>query len=254
LKRLLFILALALLPVTASGEEEVLASLSQNDVAITANFNGSEILIFGAVQRFTPLPTTGQMQVIITIEGPDRPLTVRQKERQYGIWMNTEAVEVDAAPTFYAVATTGPFEEVVTHTEDLRHRISIPRAIRAVDAGTEHPEDFTQAVVRIRTAAGLYQMLEGAVTLRNETLFNTSFRLPANLTEGDYVARIFLTRNREVVASYQTDITVRKVGLERLIYTLAHERPLAYGLLSLAIAIIAGWGASAVFRYIRTGG
>jgi len=108
--------------------------------------------------------------------------------------------------------------------------------------------------VRIRTAAELYQMLEGAVTLRNETLFNTSFRLPANLTEGDYVARIFLTRNREVVASYQTDITVRKVGLERLIYTLAHERPLAYGLLSLAIAIIAGWGASAVFRYIRTGG
>ena len=48
------------------------------------------------------------MQVIVTIEGPDRPLTVRRKERRYGIWMNTEAVEVDAAPTFYAVATTAP--------------------------------------------------------------------------------------------------------------------------------------------------
>ena len=45
---------------------------------------------------------------------------------------------------------------------------------------------------------------------------------------------------------------MRKVGLERLIYTLAHERPLIYGLLSLVIAIAAGWSASAVFRYIRS--
>lgn len=254
MRRLLLILALVLMPVTATGEEDVVAGLSQNEVSITANFNGSEILIFGAVQRFAPLPATGPMQVIVTIEGPDRPLTVRRKERRYGIWMNTESVEVDAAPTFYAVATTAPFEDVINHTEDLRHRISIPRAIRAVDTGIVRSEEFTEAVIRIRTAAGLYQMLEGAVTLRGETLFNTSIGLPANLTEGDYVVRIFLTRDLQVVASYQTDISVRKVGLERLIYTLAHERPLIYGLLSLAIAIAAGWGASAVFRYIRTGG
>ncbi|MEM7491144.1 MAG: TIGR02186 family protein, partial [Pseudomonadota bacterium] len=38
---------------------------------------------------------------------------------------------------------------------------------------------------------------------------------------------------------------------ERFIYNLAHDRPLIYGLLSLAIAIAAGWGASAVFRLVR---
>lgn len=254
MRRLLIILALVLAPLAAPAQEEtVVAGLSQNEVSITANFNGSEILVFGAVRRDAPPPGTGPLEVIITIEGPDRPLTVRRMDRRYGIWMNTESVEIDAAPTFYAIATTNPFTEVITDTEDLRHRISIPRAIRAVDSGTEHPHDFTEAVVRIRTGEDLYQLLEGAVTLRDETLFDTSFALPANLTEGDYVARIFLTRGREVVASYETEITVRKVGLERMIYTLAHERPLAYGLLSLAIAIAAGWLASAVFRYIRSG-
>jgi hypothetical protein len=39
--------------------------------------------------------------------------------------------------------------------------------------------------------------------------------------------------------------------LERWIYNLAHAYPLIYGILSLTIAIIAGWLASAVFRYIR---
>jgi len=50
---------------------------------------------------------------------------------------------------------------------------------------------------------------------------------------------------------HEQTIPVRKVGLERAIYTLAHERPLIYGLLSLFIAIAAGWLASAVFRYMR---
>ena len=261
-KRILLTLALMLAPLATvaqeagpeeSPEESIVAGLSQNEVSITANFDGSEILVFGAVHRSTPLPEGDPLEVIITIEGPDRPVTVRRMDRRYGIWMNTEAVEVDAAPTFYAVATTNPFRDVISNTEDLRHRISIPRAIRAVGTDTEHQHDFTEAVIRIRTDDGLYQVLEGTVTLRDETLFDTSFRMPANLVEGDYIARIFLTRGRAVVSSYETDISVRKVGLERIIYTLAHERPLVYGLLSLAIAIAAGWLASAVFRYIRTG-
>ena len=35
------------------------------------------------------------------------------------------------------------------------------------------------------------------------------------------------------------------------LYSLAHDQPVIYGLLSLFIAIAAGWGASAVFRYIQ---
>ena len=89
------------------------------------------------------------------------------------------------------------------------------------------------------------------MTLRNETLFDTSIRLPANLVEGDYRTRIILTRGGEVLDVFEQDIAVRKVGLERFIYNLAHERPLIYGIASLAIAILAGWMASAVFRYIR---
>ncbi len=251
---LLMALALTWLGLSARADETVVAGLSQNEVSITANFNGSEILIFGAVERYTPLPEGGDpLQVIITIEGPDQPVTVRRMDRQYGIWMNSEEVLIDAAPTFYSVATTAPFDEIISDTEDLRHRISIPRAIRAVDTSTANQRDFTQAVIRIRTNEGLYQLLEGTVTLRNQTLFDTSIGLPSNLVEGDYTARIFLTRSREVVASYETQIAVRKVGLERMIYTLAYNQPVLYGLLSIVIAVIAGWLASAIFRYLRLG-
>jgi len=251
LRRAALILALFLAPLAAAAEV-VVAGLSQNEVSITANFNGSEILIFGAVRREAPLPEGAPLQVIIAVTGPDRRVTVRRKDRRFGIWINTEAIEIDEAPTFYAVATSAPLREVLSDTEDLRHRLSIPRAIRAVGTGDADQRSFVDALIRIRQNNGLYQLNEGAVNLREETLFDTAIRLPANLVEGDYQARFVLTRDGRVVDSLSTQITVRKVGLERLIYGLAHERPLIYGLLSLAIAIAAGWMASAVFRYIRS--
>ena len=55
----------------------------------------------------------------------------------------------------------------------------------------------------------------------------------------------------DVVSEYQASIDVRKVGMERWLYNLAHERPVVYGLLSLAIAIFAGWAAAAAFRAVR---
>ena len=253
MRRAAAILAIALMvPVAPVVAEEVVAGLSRDAISITTNFEGSEILIFGAVRREAPPPDGAPLEVIITVEGPARPVTVRRKDRRFGIWVNTEAVEVDAAPTFYAVATTGPFDAVLTQTEDLRHRVSIPRAIRAVGTGVIDQDTFIEALIRIRDRGALYQMNAGAVTLRDATLFDTVVRLPANLVEGDYRTRIFLTRGGQVIDVYSQDIAVRKVGLERLIYTLAQERPLVYGILSLAIAIAAGWLASAVFRYLRS--
>ena len=247
IRALALVLALAGLPAAA---QDLVADLSQTRVAITTGFEGSELLVFGAIRAGE---AAGPFDVIVTISGPLRPVTVRKKSRVAGIWANTEAVEIDAAPTLYKVATTGPIDEVLTQTDDLRHRITMGQAIRSVGAPEEieDAQRFTEALIRIRRAAGLYRMQEGAVALRDDTLFRTSIALPANLVEGAYDARIYLTHERQVVASYARTLDVQKVGLERWIYTLAHNRPLAYGLLSIAIAIAAGWLASAVFRYLR---
>jgi len=234
--------------------EEVVADLSQNRVAITANFDGSEILIFGAVKRDAPLLVDDSpLEVIVTIAGPSVPVTVRRKDKKYGIWVNTDAVEVDAAPSFYAIATSGPLSEILSDTEDLRHHITIPRAIRSVGAPMtiQDAPSFTDALIRIRSESDLYQLKDETVEITEGTLFRTSVALPANLTEGDYTTRFYLTRDGAVIDTFETVIFVQKVGLERFLYNLAHDRPLIYGLLSLAIAIAAGWLASAVFRYIR---
>ncbi len=249
LRAALLLLMLAL-PAQA---EEIVAALSQNRVSITANFDGSEILIFGAVKREAPAPNAEPLGLIVTVAGPSEAVSVRRKAKRYGIWINTDLVEVDQAPSLYAIATSAPLHDILRDTEDLRYKISIPRAIRSLGApaSVKNAGTFTEALIRIRTKNGLYQINPGSVLVGEETLFSTSVALPSNLTEGDYTARIFLTRNGQVIDAHETTIDVRKVGLERWLFNLAHDQPLAYGLLSLFIAIAAGWGASAVFRYLR---
>lgn len=232
--------------------ETVVAGLSQNRVSITANFDGTGILIFGAVKRESPPPKNATLQVVIEVSGPSSPVTVRRKQRVFGIWVNTDSIEIDSAPSFYTVASTAPLAEILSNTEDLRHRISVKHLIRSVGApdNISNPETFSEALIRIRQKNGLYTS-DGKVDLADDTLFRTQIVLPSNLVEGDYTARIFLIRNQKVLDINKTTIAVRKVGLERWIFNLAHQRPLIYGLLSLAIAIAAGWLASAAFRVLR---
>lgn len=239
-------------PETPVRSETVVAGLSQESIGINANFDGSAILIYGAVKRSAPLPD-GDLGVIVTLEGPTEPITIRKKTREMGIWVNTESVGVASVPSFYAVASSAPLKQILTDAEDAQERISPALALRAF-AGPLEVDDarpFTEALLRIRMKEGLFLLNEGGVQLQQETLFRVDFDLPANLTEGDYKARIFLLRNGEVIDRNRAAIFVRKVGLERWIHSAAIDYPWLYGLMALALAAVAGWLASEIFRRIR---
>jgi uncharacterized protein (TIGR02186 family) len=242
-------LALAL---PAAGEE-IVAGLSQNRVSITADFTGSEIMVYGAVKRDGPPPEGAPVEVIVTVEGPPAPLVIRRKERVAGIWINTDRVRVGSAPSFYAIVTTGPLRQVLSSTDDLRYRVRIPSVIRAIGitSQTDDPDDFLTALLRIRLADGRYRLDQGAVEFLEQTLFRADVTLPANLTDGEYRVRIFLTRDGRVIASQERVIGVRKEGIERWLFNQSREQPLLTGIAAVLLAAVAGWVASAAFRLVR---
>jgi len=233
--------------------EELVAAMSKDNIGITTQFTGSEVLIYGAVRRDAPEPYGAPLHVIVTLEGPPGAVTVRRKDRRFGIWINTESLGIAAAPTYYAVATTGTLSTILRPEIDQRERISVPLAIRSFDGPVEVEDTrpFTEALLRIRENEGLYALNERGVRLIEQTLFRAEFLLPANLVEGNYKARIFLTRDGRLIDKYQAAISVQKVGLERWVSALSKNSPLGYGLLSLIVAVAAGWAASEVFARLR---
>jgi len=247
-----YLFTLILLASPAMATESIVTGLSQNKVQITTDFDGSDILVYGAVKRDAPAPA-GAMDVIITLEGPSSPLVVRRKQKVMGIWLNGASVQIANAPSFYAVTATGPVDDILSQTDDLRFGITLDRRIntKEISINTMDFPEYTEALHRIRVQSNQYQMATVSVQLVDQTLFRTDFALPANVTEGNYKVRLFILRGGQVVDSQERFINVRKTGLERDLTNLAHQQPLIYGLLSLVMAAVAGWAASAGFRFLR---
>lgn len=243
--------ALIFLAAAARAAEVVVAGLSHHDVSLTTGFAGSELFVYGAVRRTDAGPEPAErLDVIIAITGPFEPVLVRKKERRFGIWANGQGVQIDAAPSFYVVATSRGYREILTWTDDLRYRIDLDYVIRLIDAPVwvANREDYRAAVARVREQKGLYTILPGAVRVIQNTLFETRIDLPANLVEGDYTARIFLIRDRNVIDVFTDRIEVRRAGIGRFIYLMAEQQPALYGVSSLVLALGAGWLASVLFR------
>lgn len=247
--RLIALLMLLAAPLRA---EEVVLGLSHDEVSITATFDGSDILIFGAVKRESPIPGS-DLDVIVTVSGPARPVTIRRKGRKGPIWANADALHLATAPAFYAVASNKPLAAIISHETDTALRIS-PRATitgLAKPMGVADPEPFIDALIRLRSESALYQALPLGVSISEQTLFRAQIALPADLTEGFYRARILLMRDGALIDEAFSTIPVRKVGIERLLYRMAQDHPWRYGFLALAIAVLAGWLASQIFALFK---
>ena len=60
--------------------KDLSVALSQTVVAITTQFTGAELLLFGAKQ--------GPGDIIVVVRGPLRDQIVRRKDKVSGIWIN----------------------------------------------------------------------------------------------------------------------------------------------------------------------
>ncbi|PZX11627.1 uncharacterized protein (TIGR02186 family) [Celeribacter halophilus] len=246
MRHLIALVAFTFLPLMAQAEQ-VVAALSQTRVAVNANFDGSEILVYGAIKREDAIPENDPLDVIITVAGPEHVETIRRKDRRFGIWINVEAQVVGHTPTFYTVASTRALHDILPPLTDSLWKITADKRILPGMRGLPARE----ALIRLRKDADLYRTREGEVDLIQDTLFNTSIALPSNIDEGVYTTRIFLVRGGQVIDSYGTSINVQKVGIERWLYNLAYDNALIYGIMALAIAGLFGWGASEAFRLLR---
>jgi len=246
------VVLLATLAGPAAAQESVVTGLSADEIALNAFFDGSELFMFGAIRRDAAVPEgTGPLDIVITLKGPPRSVMVRRKERRFGIWINTEAVQVRQAPSFYAVATTAPLQAILSETEQLRYGIGMAQAVRRVGGALTDTGPFTEALIRLKERNGSYLQAGGAVKVAEETLFQTRIEMPANLVEGDYAAEFFLVRDREVVNTGETLIRVEKTGIERWLYNLSVGEPLLYGIGSVLLALAAGWVAATAFHLGR---
>ena len=251
-----FAALLAALLALPAAAESLDIGLSRDAIAITSNFDGTQVTVFGTVAEpeaaalAADAPGKGY-DIVVTLTGPPQNVTVRRKRRVAGIWANGASQLYVSVPAFYATASTRPLE-ALTAPEQLALLQIGPENLDFPPRGLILPEEerraFTAALVRLRRTGDLFARVDGSVAMLSPTLFRATFHLPANVPVGTHAAQAFLFKDGNYLNSTSRSLLIEKEGFERFAYALAYDYGLLYGLVAVLIAIATGWLASVAFR------
>ena len=235
-------LAWTALGAMAGAQEPLVADLTEYRIAITTGFVGTDVHVFGA--------KSGPGDVVVIVRGPTLPYAVRRKDRIAGIWLNARRIDFDGVPSFYAIASTRPLDELMSPVTRLREEIGLDslNLIPDEDADDAEIAEFRAALLRIKRSAGLFGREVEKVSVQREPLFKTNVHFPANVPTGSYDIRVLLIRDGEVASAQTVPLQVSKSGIDALVYEFAHRQSAAYGLIAILGALLAGWIAHLVFR------
>lgn len=242
---ILFLALLSGLP-TLARADRLVADLSADQVAIKTDFNGTSLLLFGAVSG-----EEGD-DIVVAISGPPVNIAHRRKDRISGIWVNRNAVEWQQVPSYYHLFSNRPLNQIMPDADQKKLRIG-PDNLRLRRAADEDGGGTDQAVwraalVRNMQEAGLWDAAPASVELIKGALFRTNVSLPANIIPGNYDVRILHLRDGQLLNEEETSLSVAKGGFSELIYRFAHDYSIFYGLFAVFFAVAAGWLAAVAFR------
>lgn len=234
----------------AARAADLVSGLSQDQIEITSNYTGTELVVFGAVEtRHHETPTT-QPDVVVVVRGPNVDMTVRKKARVAGLWINRHEATLDGMPGFYYLASTGPLDKIANPSVLRRYQLgtdNLQPASYSVQTASE-ARHYINAAVRQNVREGLYKQVPTGVEFLSYSLFRVRVPVPATVPRGQYTAEVYLFQNGNVVSAQSTPLFVDQIGLERRLRNFAYRDPLLYGISTVLMALMLGWTSSFVFR------
>ena len=254
--RLTFLAAAVLITGAApqAAAERLITSLSQHRVMVTSSFTGSEVVLFGGIERENgQLPPHGSYDIAVTVVGPRQDIVVFRKERVLGIWVNYDSRVFDNVPSYLSVLTNRPLDAMASAETLRRLQIgldNIPLPQRS-DHGAADPtgdEPFRAAFLKLKEDHQLYRQESNGVTFLTPALFRASVPLPAEVPVGTYQVDVTLFAGGTEIARAPSALEIYKAGFEQVVTTTAQNHGLLYGIVTAMMAILTGWFASVVFR------
>lgn len=226
--------------------------VSQHEVRVQQGFTGTELLLFGAILDPSGRRAGQEYDIVVVLKGPAQPIRVREKEQVGGIWINADSSDFRSVPSFFAVASSRPIDEIVDEKTAAIFEFGT-RYIQLSPSGIIDPvtqRRFAEGLIDLKQRQGLYSENMSGVTVSEGVLYQARITLPSNVTTGRYIAETFAVANGRVIASAETEVVVEKVGFERTVAEAAENNALMYGLLAVLLSLGTGWVAGRLFALI----
>ena len=251
MKRLVAALVI-LFVLTAARDPILVPEVSQHEIQVRQGFTGTELLLFGAILEPDGRRAGRDYDIVVVLKGPTEPIRLREKQKILGVWINAESTAFRSAPSFFAVASSRPIDEIVDERTAAIYELGLDY-LQLSPTGSIDPEEqarFTNGLVGMRQRAALFKQDPGGVTISEQVLYQARIALPSNVQTGRYTAETFAITRGRVVASAIAEVEVKKLGFEKMVADFSTEDSFLYGLLAVALSVLMGWMAGRLFALI----
>jgi uncharacterized protein (TIGR02186 family) len=249
----LLALLLMLLPVSAWAQNvpKLVPDVSQRQIDIKSGFTGAEMLLFGAIIYPRGVAPEGQIDVAVVLRGPTRPITLREKQKIAGIWINADSSDFRSVPAYYAIASSRPLDTIVDDKTAAIYELGLDKLQLSPSGEVDAKEQrrFVAGLVDLKQRGGLFRQQAGTVEITDQVLYRARLSIPSSVPVGTYTAETLLIRNgRVIVADDNVEVRIRKTGFEQLVTILAQDYSLFYGAMAVLVSLLLGWFAGYIFQ------
>lgn len=245
---LLSCLAAAML-MFGSGQANASLSMNANHDHIEVDFfyHGSTVTVSGEADAGTEL--------VIKISSPYGHEKLKKKGKAGGfLWMNVGDLNLEETPSLYFLHSTKELSGILTPEEMDRYVLGYPAVkdhaeIHPVEDEAEKTKWFNE-FIRFKEESNLYTTSSGDINITEEN-GRQSFRIlcdwPYQALPGDYTVTVYAVKNNKVVEKAEHEILVEQVGVEKSLFNMANNNGATYGIVSIIVALGAGFGVGMIF-------
>jgi uncharacterized protein (TIGR02186 family) len=251
MKNFLYFLFIIVLINGANAREALLSKVLNEDINITASFDGAKITVYGAIDP----KLYNDSVIIITILGPPSKLKVSKKKKYFGIWLvSANDTKLLNAPGYYALATNNTNFTLADNALLKENQIGWENIQINMVNGVilkEDKEEYKNILKLFYKKRNLLVIEKSGIEIFEDTLFRADFELPGITPIGEYKVNTLLVNKEGVLlSSWHNNVKVTKDGLGAFLYDYSKEHSFLYGVFAALGAILLGFTASEIFRRI----
>ncbi len=231
--------ALWLAPAAALPQESRL-KVTPETVRMGAFYGGAPVRVGGF--------TGPDEKVVIVVRGEKVTEVFNKAGRVGPIWVNTGKVTISGVPSLLLIFSSEPVNACLTRAAIDKYGLDPPALKKQmrIESKTRDYGRVADDYFLYKAKQGSYRLANGGIRMnqpdKDGVPYTLEFVLPKCAPAGQYEINVLECRNGEVVDSSDVPLKVVEVGFPALVVWLAAQHPSSYGILSVVVALFAGFG------------
>lgn len=239
----------ALLFCCSSSSAELTIKANHDHIKIDFFYNGTTVSVGGV--------SDPGVDLVVKIASAEGRQTLRKKGKLGGLlWMNVGNLSFEHVPNLYFIHSTKRLDEILTPEEMDKYLIgyqSLERHTEISPLSDEKEKDrWFNEFIRFKEFTRLYSTSYGRISLsegdKKQQAYHILLDWPYQAQPGSYTVTVYGIRDKKVIEKAESIMVVEQVGFVKALSTMAKNNGSLYGVLSIAIALVAGFGVGIIFR------